>query len=183
MPAADPQPKVPNPAESAPEAAALEALYRAEAPWLIRFFARELRNITDAQDLAHETMLRFIRNGSATDLRSSQAYLRRIATNLMRDRVASGPARLARLTSPLIAGLDQEVGIDQHQIVAGRQELAHWETILSKLKPRTLEIFLLGRVDGLTYNQIATTLDMTIWNVKRHMLIAIRHVARHRGDR
>ena len=168
---------------SAEEAAELDALYRAEAPWLIRFFGRALRNSADAQDLAHETILRFIRNGSARELQSPQAYLRRIATNLLRDRVASGPVRLARLSAPLIDGLDRAVGIDQHQIVAGREELAHWEAILSKLKPRTLEIFLLGRVDGLTYNQIASALDMTIWNVKRHMLVAIRHVARHRGDR
>lgn len=168
---------------SGDEGESLEAFYRAEVPWLVRFFRRQLRNPNDAQDLAHETMLRFMRSQSAAELASPQAYLRRIATNLLRDRVASGPARLARLTSPIIAGLDREVGIDQHQIVASRQELANWEIILSKLKPGTLEIFLLSRVDGLTYNQIAADLGMTIWNVKRHMLIAIRHVAKHRGDR
>ena len=175
--------KSPSQLPAREEAPSLDALYRAEVPWLIRFFRREMRNTSDAQDLAHETMLRFMRSGTTEEIEAPQAYLRRIASNLLRDRVASGPARLARLTSPIIAGLDQEVGIDQHQIVASREELANWEAILSKLKPRTLEIFLLSRVDGLTYNQIARELEMTIWNVKRHMLIAIRHVARHRGDR
>jgi RNA polymerase sigma factor (sigma-70 family) len=159
-----------------------DSLYRAELPWLLRFFRKQVSDASDAQDLAQETMLRFVRHGSAIDLVSPQAYLRSIATNLLRDRIKSGPARLAGLTFPLIDGLDREVGIDQHQIVESREELAQWEVILSKLKPRTLEIFLLSRVDGLTYSQIASQLGMTIFNVKWHMVTAIRHVARHRGD-
>lgn len=160
-----------------------DSFYRAEAPWLVRFFRRQVGDAVEAQDLAQETMLRFIRHGSANELVTPQAYLRRIATNLLRDRIKSGPARLARLTAPLIEGLDREVGIDQHQVVESREELAQWEAILSNLKPRTLEIFLLSRVDGLTNKEIASHLGMTIFNVKWHMVSAIRHVARNRGDR
>lgn len=160
-----------------------ERFYRAEIGWLVRFFRRRLGDGSEAQDLAQETMLRFVNHGSAGELASPQAYLRRIATNLALDRAKSASHRLAQLTSPLIEGLDQPVGIDQHQIVESQEELAQWEAILSKLKPRTLEIFLLSRVDGLSYCQIAVHLGTTIFNVKWHMSSAIRHVARHRGDR
>jgi RNA polymerase sigma factor (sigma-70 family) len=167
-----------------PDAAGdFERFYRAEVPWLIRFFRRQVGDGSEAQDLAQEAMLRFVNHGSPAALTSPQAYLRRIAVNLVRDRAKSGSNQLARLTAPLLDGLDREVGIDQHRIVESREELAQWEAILSKLKPRTLEIFLLSRVDGLTYSQIASHLGTTIFNVKWHMLSAIRHVARHRGDR
>jgi RNA polymerase sigma-70 factor (ECF subfamily) len=160
-----------------------ERFYRAEIGWLVRFFRRRFGDGSEAQDLAQETMLRFVNHAPAGQLVSPQAYLRHIATNLALDRAKSASHRLAQLTSPLIEGLDQPVGIDQHQIVESREELAQWEAILSKLKPRTLEIFLLSRVDRLSYSQIAVHLGTTIFNVKWHMSAAIRHVARHRGDR
>ncbi|WP_454887817.1 RNA polymerase sigma factor [Sphingomonas oryzagri] len=160
-----------------------ESIYRAETSWLIRFFRRRLSNAHDAQDLAQETILRFMRIAPSVQLATPQAYLRRIATNLARDHIGSGAERLARRSAPLIDGLDAAVGVDQHQIVASREELAAWEAILSKLKPRTLEIFLLSRVDGLTYLEIANHLDMTIWNVKKHMRKAIQHVEWHRRVR
>lgn len=167
---------------TSPDAAVeFETFYRAEIPRLVQFFRRRIGDRSEAQDLAHEAMLRFVNRGSGAALVSPQAFLQRIATNLLLDRVKSGPERLAKLNSPLIEGLDQPVGIDQHQIVESREELAQWEAILSKLKPRTLEVFLLSRVDNLTYNQIAAHLGMTIFNVKWHMMTAIRHVARHRG--
>lgn len=162
------------------ESGELETIYHAETPWLIRFFRRRLSSSHDAQDFAQEAMLRFMRIAPSTQLAAPQAYLRRIAANLVRDHIASGAERLARRSAPLIDGLDVAASVDLHQIVASQEELAAWDAILSKLKPRTLEIFLLSRVDGLTYQEIATQLDMTIWNVKKHMRKAIQHVARHR---
>ena len=160
-----------------------DTVYRTEAPRLLRFFRRQLRSPEDAQDLAQETMLRFLRVAPSTQVATPQAYLRRIAINLLRDRIASSATKLERSAMPLLEGLDRETDFDQHRILAGRQELAEWELILAKLKPRTLEIFLLSRIDGYTYGDIADHLGMTIWNVKRHMIKAIAHVERHRGRR
>jgi RNA polymerase sigma factor (sigma-70 family) len=157
-----------------------EAVYRAETPWLVRFFRRQLGNVDEAQDLAHEAMLRFIRITPSTDISTQQNYLRRIATNLLRDRFKSSAEQAARSAVPLIEGLDHETDFDQHRVLAGREELFEWEKILSRLKPRTLEIFLLSRIDGYTYSDIATQLGMTVWNVKNHMIKAIAHVERHR---
>jgi RNA polymerase sigma factor (sigma-70 family) len=158
----------------------LEAVYRVEAPWLIRFFSRRLRNVEDAQDLAHEAVLRFIRITPSTSISTQQNYLRRIATNLLRDRYKSGAERFAHESVPLIEGLDFATDFDQHRVLSGREELLEWEQILSRLKPKTLEIFLLSRIDGLTYSEIAAQVGMTVWNVKKHMSRAIAHVERHR---
>lgn len=158
-------------------------VYRAEAPWLVRFFRRQLGSTDDAEDLAQETMLRFIRVVPATEALSPQAYLRRIARNLLHDRFKSAATRFGRMTVPLLAEIDPAGDADQHQELAGRQELQEWERILSKLKPRTLEVFLLSRVDNYSYRDIAAELDMTVSNVKRHMVKAIAHVDRHRRAR
>jgi RNA polymerase sigma-70 factor (ECF subfamily) len=157
-----------------------DALYRVEGPWLVRFFRRRLGNVEDAHDLTHETMLRFMRTAPSANIAIQQHYLRRIATNLLRDRSKSADTRFTKRSVPLIEGLDQENDFDQHRALAGRQELLEWEAILARLKPLTLEIFLLSRLDGHTYSDIATRLNMTVWNVKRHMTTAIAHVERNR---
>jgi RNA polymerase sigma factor (sigma-70 family) len=157
-------------------------IYRSEAPWLVRFFRRRLGNAEDAQDMTQETMIRFLRAAPASGIETPQAYLRRIAANLLRDRFAHSSNRLAERTSPLIEGLDTPDTFDQHRNIASRQELNAWEAILEQLKPNTLEIFLLSRVDGYSYQEIASRLGITTRIVKRHMQKAIAHVARHRGE-
>lgn len=156
-------------------------IYRSEKTWLVRFFRRQLGNHADAQDMTQETMIRYLRASPAASVSTPQAYLRRIAVNLLRDRFAHGSTRLAAQSAPLIEGLDTQDDFDQHQITVGREELNAWEAILEELNPTTLEIFLLSRVDDLSYQEIAGRLGMTLRSVKRHMQKAIAHVARHRG--
>lgn len=118
-----------------------------------------------------------------TQVTTPQAYLQRIATNLLRDRAERASTRLSEVSVPLMEGLDHPTEYDQHRELEGRQELAHYTAILRELKPRTLEIFLLSRVDGFTYKEIAVKVGMSVWGVKRQMLKAIAHLDQHRRNR
>ena len=162
---------------------AFRELYREEAPALVRFFRRKVRSHDEAEDLAQETLARFLRASPVTAIQTPQAYLKRIATNLLRDRAERGSTRLAEMSVPLNEGLDQPGICDPYRELVGRQELAHFEQVLLQLKPRTLEIFLLSRVDGYTYKEIASRLGMTLFGVKWHMLKAISHIDQHRRNR
>lgn len=159
----------------------LSDLYRDEAPRLLRFFRRRLGRTEDAQDLTQETLLRYLRIGPTDWIDTPRAYLTRIATNLLRDRADLGATKLSQATLPLIEGIDQRDASDPYREIAARQELREWLAILDQLKPRTLEIFLLSRVDGFTYKEIASRLGMTVWNVKKHMMKAIAHIDRYRS--
>lgn len=160
-----------------------DEIYRTEAPALIRFFRRRLGSAEEAADLAQEALARFLRASPATQITTPQAYLRRIATNLLRDRAERASTRLSDLSVPLEQGLDRATDLDQHRELESREELAHYERVLLQLKPMTLQIFLLSRVDGFTYKEIAGQLGTSLWSVKRHMLKAIAHIDRHRRDR
>ena len=163
--------------------AAFRDLYREEAPALVRYFRRQLGSADEAEDLAQEALTHFLRISPATRIQTPQAYLRRIASNLLQDRAERGSTRISRMSVPLIEGLDQPAPSDQHRELVGRQELEHFDEILRQLKPRTLEIFLLSRVDGYSYKEIAGRLGMTLFGVKFHMLKAIGHIDRHRRAR
>lgn len=159
------------------------ALYRQERPRLMRFFLRKLGNQADADDLSQETLARFFR-AAPTELATPQAYLTRIATNLLHDHVERGSTRLAKRTTVIDDALDAAGSTDPFREVEARQELGRWNEILKQLKPKTLEIFLLNRVEGYSYRQIATDLGVPLWIVQKHMARAIRHLAAHQeaGD-
>lgn len=162
----------------------LRDLYEAERPWLVRFFKRQVGPILrdEADDLAHETVVRFLRVAPTTKMITPQAYLRRIAINLVRDRAERGTTRLAQISVPLVEGLHRPIDFDPHRELEAREELAHYEAVLRQLRPRTLEVFLLSRVDGYSYKEIATRLGISVWSVKRDMLKAIAHLDRNRRN-
>jgi RNA polymerase sigma factor (sigma-70 family) len=160
-----------------------DGLYRQEVPTLVRFFRRRIGSQDEAEDLAQEALARFLKVSPATAVHTPQAYLRRIATNLLRDRADRASTKLTDLSVPLDEGMDQPAFADQHRELVGRQELDHFGEVLAQLKPRTLEIFLMSRVDGYTYKEIASALGMTLFGVKWHMLKAIGHIDQHRRSR
>jgi len=171
-----------NPAERERQ---LTDLLCAERPRLVRFFRRQARFASpdEADDLAQEAITRFLRAAPSTQMATPQAYLRRIASNLLIDRAQHGSTRLAQISVPLVEGLDRPVEYDQHQQLEAREELAHYEQVLRQLKPRVLKVFLLSRVEGYTYKEIAARLGLTVFTVKRDMLQAIGHLDQNRRHR
>lgn len=158
-----------------------DALYRAEKPRLVRFFARRVGK-EDVVDLVHETFRRLLGAASTrgTTFDSPEAYLTRVADNLLRDRARS----LAHRASAGQVPLDENRigGPDPHDVLEQRDTVSRIHTALQTLKPRTREIFLLHRSDGLSYAQIAARMGMSVKGVEKQMTKALTHL-RRRLDR
>lgn len=154
--------------------------YKKEKPRLMRFFTRQLGNPADADELAQESFTRFVRAAPVQALASPQAYLTRIATNLLRDFIARGSTLLSQRSGLLDESVTLVAPDDTHREIQTRQELERWKAILEQLEPDTLDIFLRNRVEGETYVEIAAALDVPLWVVQKQMLKAIRHVNAHR---
>lgn len=154
--------------------------YRKEKPRLMRFFTRQLGNPADADELSQETFTRFVRAAPVQALASPQAYLTRIATNLLRDFIERGSTLLSRRSSLIDDELDLIAPCDTHREIQARQDLSRWTLILNQLQPETLDIFLRNRVEGQTYVEIAQELGVPLWVVQKQMLKAMKHVLAHR---
>lgn len=157
-------------------------LYRREKPRLMRFFARKLGSRMEADDMAQETLARFFRSAPHDQLASPEAYLTRIATNMLQDRAQHGATRLVLHSVPLDSDLALTDGVDPHRKVAAQLELARWQSILAQLAPLTLEIFSLNRIEGYSYREIAADKGLPLWVVQKHMLKAIRLIAANRDN-
>jgi RNA polymerase sigma factor (sigma-70 family) len=155
----------------------LEALYRAQAPRLLRFFARRTDR-QDAGDLVQESFVRFAGATTSPDNAPDQpeAYLYRIATNLLRNRArASFQQSVSRHVSaddiPLPAN-------DAIASIEARDMLNRLEAAMARLSPKTREIFMAHRLDGLSYKEIGINTGLSVKGVEWHMSKAIAHIAR-----
>jgi len=160
----------------------LNDLYRVHAPRLFRFFARRGPH-DEAGDLVQESFTRFAdaRSRSAGEIDRPEAYLSRIATNLVRNRAKTALRR--SLASHVPA---DEVPLATHDPVAlleARDQIERLQAALAHLAPKTRTIFLAHRLDGLSYKDIATQTGLSVKGVEWHMGKAIAHldrVLRHR---
>jgi RNA polymerase sigma-70 factor (ECF subfamily) len=155
----------------------LTELYRSESPKLVRMFSRRTRNPDEADDLVQDVFFRFARlRQHAFSLEKPQAYLRRIAANLLKDRAKAA----ARHSEALHVAADEETlaGIDQQRLLESRDMLRRLEAALLKLRPRTREIFLAHRIEGLSYAEIAERTGLSIKGVEKQMSKAILQLDR-----
>lgn len=156
-----------------------DALYRSQAPRLLRLFSRRTGS-EEASDLVNEAFARLlgIERRLAGAVERPAAYLTRIATNLLKDR-----ARAERRTSNAQVPFDEAVHgtADDSQSHADRETLRRLNEAVQRLRPRTREIFLLHRVEGLTYAQIADEVGMSAKGVKKQMAKALFELRRELG--
>jgi len=62
------------------------------------------------------------------------------------------------------------------------QLLLLYEQALDDMAPKTREIFLMSRRDGMTYKQIQTEVSLSMGTVEYHMMRAIAHIDRYLDD-
>ncbi|MEH0196313.1 RNA polymerase sigma factor [Caulobacter sp. CCNWLY153] len=158
----------------------LDALFRRQAPALLRFLSRRT-NPEEAQDLAQEAFLRLTHAAGKQALQKPEAYLGRIARNLLRDRAKSVSGRRERSHAVLEPEAHATSDGDPHLALEARQLLERHEAAVLKLKPKTREVYLRHRVDGQTYPQIAAALGIGVSAVEKHMMKAIAAVDRSLG--
>lgn len=172
------EPARPRHAEASASPLCLETLYREESPRLLRSLARKTASREDASDLVHEIFCRMARLRAAGPLRLDRprAYLSRIATNLLRDRAKQASRQMAASHVPADEGALP--GIDQQRLLESRDMLTRVEAAMLKLRPKTREIFMAHRIDGLSYAEIAERTGLSIKGVEKQMSKAIAQIDR-----
>lgn len=170
----------PFPPEDRARPIEIDALYRTHSERLLRFFARRAGR-ADADDLVHEAFARLAGadGRSRGAIESPGAYLTRIATNLLRDRARSEGRRPAE--GNVVYDERLHGALDPHQSLDDRDSLARLDAAIGRLNRRTRTIFLLQRVEGLTYAQIADQMGMSVKGVKKQMAKALLQLRRDLG--
>ena len=151
-----------------------ETLYQDHHRWLHRLVLRRLNCADTAADLVHDTFLRLlVRDQDLGTIDEPRAYLSHIANGLIANHWRRRDVEHAYLEAlrqrPLMVSPSPEV----RQIVI--DTLCQIDTMLCDLPTKVRQAFLLSRLDGVRYAQIAVTLGVSERMVKKYMAKAMLH--------
>lgn len=168
-------------APGTPSLAWLALRYR---PALVRYFVRHLGVRDDAEDLAQEALERLARKAPQVDIDNVEAYLFRIASNLLRDRYRRDSSHHAQDHVPFdgLADSEPSEAPSSERVYEDRERLQAFLQALDALPPRCRQVFLLQRYEGLTYSAIAKRLQISVSAVEKHMMRALLHFDRRLGE-
>ncbi|WP_081944640.1 RNA polymerase sigma factor [Sphingopyxis sp. MWB1] len=143
------------------------AFYRAERGWLFHYFRRRIGRDA-APDLVQEAFTRLLRSGAFDRVAYPRPYLARIAHNLLIER-ARKIMREGGTACPFDESCDAPVAPEQERRIESIDLRRAFRPVLLAMPARTRRIFLMHRLRGMTYAEIAAELGLSAKTVEKHM--------------
>ncbi len=150
----------------------LTALYRSESVRLRHSVTRLIGDPAIAADLVHDVFLRLCRRREALD-GCDAAYLARSVRNAAIDHIRAERTRAAYLAGT-VPEQHASAQPSPHDIVEAREGLRRVDDAIRCLPERTRHVFLLNRVHGRAYGEIAEALGISASGVEKHMARALK---------
>jgi len=140
----------------------------------LRAQVERLTRRADGEDLLHDAYVSMATLAAAP--RNDEAFLVHTAVNRGRDAVRREAGRGHGDATGSIDWLRDPSPI-QDEVMIAQARLARVRDGIDRLSPRTREIFLMQRLDGHKYREIAERLDISQSAVEKHMAKAMRFLA------
>ena len=160
-------------------AATMDILYRRHSAWLSRMLTLRLKATPlDVDDIVQETYVRIARYAPADAQRHPKSLLMRIAVNLARDHMRRNVVRgglAAQLPADGRERPETAIGPDQEQLLDLKQAILG-------LPPIYRDVFVLSRFTGLTYDEIASHVGISVKTVEWRMSKALAMCAARLRD-
>jgi RNA polymerase sigma factor (sigma-70 family) len=144
---------------------------------LKRFLIRRVRSPEIAADLAQETYLRLLRIPNTDKIEDFRGFLFTIAGNLACDYLRQRSRQEQVDGGPLDSSVPSPAPSIE-ALVDAQRHAALLQQVIDELTPRRRAVFILYRVEGLSYRDIATVLDMSPRTVEYHLRQALIHCRR-----
>lgn len=141
---------------------------------LVRYFLRRGLAMEAAEDCTQEVFVRVARVDQR-GVDNPDAYLFTIASSVLIDRSRAARSRQELRHDPI----DEQMpggAISPAQIFEDRDALRRLSAILDELPDRTREMFLLNRLEGLSYTQLAARFDVSVKSIEKQMSKALAHL-------
>lgn len=167
--------------EPCADARDFDAFARDQHATLLKYLRAHLPTDADAQDAAQESLLRLLRYRDSEPADAWRPLLFRIASNLVGEFYRRGESRHAKQHVPLEDVPLQSEAPAQEELTERRQRKALLRTAILSLAPRSRQVYLLSRVDGLTYPQIAKRCGITVKAVEKSISRTIAILAERVG--
>ncbi|HET6523520.1 RNA polymerase sigma factor [Sphingopyxis sp.] len=158
------------------DGASLDDAFRRHGAALLRFLGRRAGDEA-APDLMQDVFARAAGSPQRHRLVNPGGFLRRIAQNLLIDR-----ARRHRRDNVLLFSLREEhdaaCPAEQEHGLEAADLLRLYEQAVEAMPPKTRRVFLMHRVDELSYREIHERVGISVATVEYHMMKALAHIDR-----
>lgn len=153
-------------------------LFEVRGSDLLRYLRRRVRTESDARDIAQEAYLRFIRLAKPDVIENPEAYLFRIASNLVWEH------QLRRKNEGRSAAISEPAAEDSTplDLAVSAQAAQRVRAALEELAPAPRAALVLHLRDGLTCAAIGAQMGVSVSMVKKHLSGAIAHCRRRLRD-
>lgn len=145
--------------------------------WLTRYFGRRVRDSTEIEDMVQDVFARIVARDSIEPVEHLNGYVLKTASSVMADWARRRSSRGDRLHVAFDADLHGEEGIDPERVLGGKEDLHAATAALLSLPERTRTVFLLHRLEGCKYRDIAAHVGISVSAVEKHMVRAISHLS------
>ncbi|WP_166219107.1 sigma-70 family RNA polymerase sigma factor [Pseudomonas atagonensis] len=142
----------------------LDTLFRAHYQWLCSYLRRHLHDAASVEDIAAETFTQLLEAPALTAIREPRALLTTVAQRLLYRRW-----RRADLERRYQQQINVDTVASPEELAQLAQTLKRLDHSLQRLPGKVRLTFLLARIDGLTYPQIAAELGISQRSVSVYM--------------
>lgn len=143
----------------------VEATYERYGPMVLRRCRHLLRDEERAVDAMHDTFVRLLRNRERLEDRGLSSLLFRIATNVCLNQIRTRKRRPESPDEALLLRI-AESGDDTEDRALARKFL---DRVFAKEQPSTRIIAVLHYVDGLTLEEVAREVGLSVSGVRKRL--------------
>jgi len=140
---------------------------------LKRYLSARLRNPSDVPDLAQEIYLRLLRLEQPGEIRSPEAYLFTVATNLVYEHTVRNSAIPPMVELETLADRLPAEEADPAAHAAVRERFDALERAVRRLSPRMRTTLLMHRRDGFSLEEIGSQLGISRNVAKKYLAKAL----------
>jgi len=159
----------------------LLAVYLERREELVSYFRLRLRSQQAAEDLVQDMYLKIV-GRPAEAIANPAAYLYRIGSNLMLDRIKQTRRiqrratawRDAHAVSPDGQIASEEPSADE--VVIGRQRLRRIIDAVAELPAPVREAFRLHKLEGLSHAETASAMGVSRSSVEKYLMASLKHL-------
>lgn len=138
--------------------------------YLKKTFCRDNDN---AEDIAQDAFIRLQRLDSVGHIKNPKAHLFKTATNIAIDEQRR---RAVRINYLMRQGGEEKINLDTPPAMAElEQKLLYLESTLQMLPAKCRQAFILHRIEGRNYQEIAKELSVSVSSVEKYLIRALKH--------
>ncbi len=153
----------------------IDALYVTHQSWLHGWLAGRVRCSFTASDLTHDTFVALLEQPALPALRQPRAFLQVIASRLMINRYRRMKVEAEVLRAVAMVG-EEDLAPSAEDEASRRQLLGQVLAMMAhELDRKSCTAFLMARIDGQSYREIASHLGVSETRVKQYLAKVLLH--------